>query len=1057
MEDFLGCGSEDCHIERPDGGSQPGVVQSSSSLACSAEFRFVGRSQLLQSIQDLLLGENATATSVIIQGADASGKTRLLHKLSQRGRLCLWIAFTDDDDKPLDPFPAFWKGLNLFLPGFLKDRHQFALYQEASQLLRSFIPCLGDLCARRDEDLLVTTSMATLCHVEGALMALFRWILTLAESDEQQLGDEVARRYFPFLLAVDDLHLASDHARNFLLRLQSRFKDTQLFVIATCHLVHDYSDSLASWLVCQKQAGTHIKRLPNWSCNNVAHVVRIDPGWKGAALRHDIAQVVYNRTGGHVGSVLALLRVASEMNYKTAKDISSIPLPRPEESNVVTGIPTQSGFTQWNEAPILTHLLKIQYFAMPESVQVMLQVAALYQPYFFGVDSVAYLVQQPLVIVQQQLLYAYKRGMLRLLRGSIYALSTTAKKIVLLAAIESGKLHALHWRIGRRLQGFYFSRSKESQENSEASLTLQRAVNHLNIGSVERRHSTRDDSEDGPSALLARSLAELNTRVAVFCLAQQEYFAAAYYLRSAIDFLGASSWQRHFTWRLELESKLAQAEYGCGNLDRAYAGCGDVINHARSFADKKSAVSMRVSILLDREKSDDAVELIMKELNDLGERLPSTFLAVQLRKQVKDIQKRLIRFDWGTWALISPRRNQALLDRMNLLERLVQSTMLSGSTQHSMGILRSLQLVLDTGPAFSLSALCFIYWGSLCREMGNVENATRFGKYGLELMNERRHTMFDAYAYALYSSGIGIWVHVDNRSPTNDLHRSHRSLDDIGSSSICSIAIRIESFWGLFLFKSKLADLETDFNVLILSLQDHGRDNLIPIVAPFANLVYSLTRPWKSSPANIKGKKNLDSLCGRDAVVKSALLCRMITALLYDDMPAAESFFNPLVELLDGSSDKERCHSPPVSFFVGMVAILLARRNKAESKRYRSRAESMIRKLDGYVKQGCSNCHHYSVLLRAQYLAYKPNVIELSKVLNAFDSAIVAAQHRNAVLIRAFACERAVHFLFSRQAKSTAASYLKRSVRLYRQCDAHGKVKHMTERFNGVVGPDSND
>jgi hypothetical protein len=392
--------------------------QDDSSLNVRRSLDFVGRSEFIQALNDLFVQQTtpspSSPISVVIQGTLASGKTRLLQEMSRHKRYCIWVSFMCHD-KDSHPYSAIFKGLNLFLREFLRDR-RLNLSQSVIQQLQLFIPCLRDYLDHEQVTMHTPLSMPSLDQIDGALLHIIRCTFQQIETDKQESQPKEKetqvrpKEFFSIFLLIDDLQHSTLQARKFIQRIQQTCGNKPFILVATCHIVHGYSDPLASWLLHQKQAGALLKRLPNWSYDDVARVIQKNPAWANDSCLKKVAQVVYKRTNGHAGSVLALLRVARAMNYNTASSIASIPVPRVDSVKEDNGL-TQARSRRDDDAAVMRHLVKLQYSALPESVRISLQVAAVYLP-LFGAESIAFLVRKPPEIVHHQLHYACERGLL---------------------------------------------------------------------------------------------------------------------------------------------------------------------------------------------------------------------------------------------------------------------------------------------------------------------------------------------------------------------------------------------------------------------------------------------------------------------------------------------------------------------------------------------------------------------------------------------------------------------------------------------------------------------
>ena len=1006
------------------------------------ELQYVGRSKFLKSIQALYKNKQSTlAASVIIQGASSSGKTRLFQQLRLRERYSIYISF-EKQDELLHPYAAFFSGLDVFLAEFLRGNRTLATSPRDMHVLRSYLPSLN--CYVIDEET-STKDTQSFDALEGSMIALLRWIL---HEIQVQDADDVETRC-SLVLLLDDLQYSNPSARRLISRLQRKFKRS-FVVLGCCHLVHEYSDSLADWLIEQKQAGTQFRLLPNWTSKNVLQVVRLYE-WHDSA--ENIAQATLTRTRGHIGSVLLLLRLARDLKYLTARSILSIPMPHIKEIN-------KQGYKHIDDAAIMRHLLKIQIRALPPLVRACLLAAAEYMPRF-GAESISYFVQQPVDAIHGQLLYAHERGLLLQVSDKLFVFESDTAKEVVKSLSGKEKCLDMQWRIGRRLQQFYFQRNGmafQPAASVDVHRIMMRSVDHMNRGAVGRRDLTAHSDESGSVNVLVKGLTELNSRAARVCLESNEYFPAAVYLEKSIEFLGSSPWRNHFSRMLELETLLLQAKYRCGSFNESEQHCLCVISHTNNISNRKVAVHTLISIMQKRRCAKDAIQLIVNELNELHDPFPSKFLAVEVKNQMKVIQKRLVKFNWDVWCKRSNTRGREVIDRMELIERLVECTLQESSSFHSLALLRAFQMTIDFGH-FPVSSLCFTYWGSLLREMGNVDAALSFGSYGLTLAEAKLHPVFDARATVVYHSNISQWIR-DTKGVTDELLQSISLLCG-ESGMVCTCVNHVESFWYFLMFGNQFHRLTDSLAQLAILLDDHNQDHLLSLVRPWTQLATALTISTETSTQSGAGRtqyceEKLEDFCRQDPDAKSSLLCRMLEAFFFDKMETTEGLFSEFLDVSRERQKKDHEEAPPIVFFVGLVALMLATKpnvTRSEFARYRKTAEAMIRKLDAHVKQGYRNCHHLTLLLRAQYLACKASPVELSKIVNAFDSAIAAAHGKDAVLVQALACERAAHFFLAQRVKSNSVGYIKRSIDLFRRCGARNKVRHMLDRYSGLIGP----
>jgi len=295
---------------------------------------------------------------------------------------------------------------------------------------------------------------------------------------------------------------------------------------------------------------------------------------------------------------------------------------------------------------------------------------------------------------------------------------------------------------------------------------------HLEIGLRLWKHLTKEELDQNLFLVLnqlqqgAKLIRKQDDRyeVAIMCLTAAEKAATMYafptassYLRFAFALLGPNHWDDAYDLSLVLYNYAAEVEFAQGDSDRVDFLIDEVLGKARSYDDKIRAYTTKIYVLGVRGKLDEAMDLGIACLNDLGVTIDPqcrkvhlvwSFLRVSMKLRGKSDQmlKRLPTMEDPT-----------KLAAMQILNMLFMNSSIGRTELFPFVVLKMMKLTLFHGMS-AFSSVAFAGYGVLLCYTGRVDEGIRFGKIALELVEELNAQSYFARVGALVWGNIFVNV-----------------------------------------------------------------------------------------------------------------------------------------------------------------------------------------------------------------------------------------------------------------------------------------------------------
>ncbi|KAL3768174.1 hypothetical protein ACHAWO_006544 [Cyclotella atomus] len=280
-----------------------------------------------------------------------------------------------------------------------------------------------------------------------------------------------------------------------------------------------------------------------------------------------------------------------------------------------------------------------------------------------------------------------------------------------------------------------------------------RALNHLTYGRCLSKLAQETNNDDmmftsanqinlgGPEAITDANecitMASFNLMVGKKAIETSDFSLAHRLFSSGIKFLPQQHWRYHYDISLELYELAAKAALATSNIDEIPLLSETVLKHARCFDDELNIHQIVILSLMQSSKLNEALEMGMNVLSQLGEGISRNQLDLLFYLDVKRTQ-----------AMISGLTEDAVLGYRPMTDKKKQAAMKILSCIHRCSflalaapplcrciILKMVQVTIKYGLS-NQSPIAFALFGVLLSTMGNIPVGRRFSLLAMALLNK---------------------------------------------------------------------------------------------------------------------------------------------------------------------------------------------------------------------------------------------------------------------------------------------------------------------------------
>ncbi|HWY25279.1 MAG TPA: hypothetical protein VNX47_10195, partial [Nevskia sp.] len=340
-------------------------------------------------------------------------------------------------------------------------------------------------------------------------------------------------------------------------------------------------------------------------------------------------------------------------------------------------------------------------------------------------------------------------------------------------------LHAVLWAAIRaglvlRQEGTYQFLHDRVQEAAYALTPKgERAAQHLRIGRLLAAHTAPEKREEAIFEIVNQlnrgaaliTSAEERQRVATLNLiagqrAKQStaYNSALTYLAAGRALLPEDSWQRCGTLTFALEFHRAECEFLTGALAAAEEQLSMLFSRAGRLVDFAAVTQLREELFTTLGQSDRAIEVCLDYLRHVG----VEWSAHPTKEEVRQECERL-------WRQIGHRSIEDLVNlplmtdpewraTMDVLTAVVSPALFTDENLLCLVICRMANLSLEHGNSDG-SCFAYVWLGMILGpHFGDYRAGFRFGKLGLDLVEQRGLRRFEARVYLIFGHRVIPWT-----------------------------------------------------------------------------------------------------------------------------------------------------------------------------------------------------------------------------------------------------------------------------------------------------------
>ena len=606
---------------------------------------------------------------------------------------------------------------------------------------------------------------------------------------------------------------------------------------------------------------------------------------------------------------------------------------------------------------------------------------------------------------------------------------------LLISSDDSGVL--IHLRVGEIL--------RRMKNNSDAQLwMLFSCCDHLNIckgmNKIDQKHR--------------RHISELNFQAGEVAERMSAFVPASSYFTIGIELIDeVNRWdEENYDLSLRLHTGLARSAFAVGLFEESRNAAEAVISRAQSLQEKLPCYFTLIAILKAQTSLKEAVDLMLDLLKLLGEKFEKKPSKFRVRMEQRAVEKLLQKSTDEQLLALPTCTNHLKAAAINVYGVLFGPLFHQGfSRAVDLLRLRAIHLSITYGLS-DASALSFAYYGSSLISQLDLAGGYRYGKLALALIKSNQGPNELAARTILVANFlIAHWK--DPLQETLDRlmsgYEQGMKLGDIEMAFTNAGLYQVHYYYcGM-----PLASGEQDIRAFCKQMEEYQQYKELKTYQPL----------WQTM-LNLMGKSESPTEMTGDAMIQAEFLeGKMGVVVMHSYRLQLAYYFGDLV-LAQEMMSKVRPHSNSFTapffqvarrFFFALVLMGLARQESSNKrKRIALLKESAkdIQWLECRVRKGAINCLHKLLILKAEYETFvevrKKKMVAPPDMVKEYDKAIKAAGRSGFIQDEALANELAAMHFLSLCDLDRASWYITKSVQLYNEWGALGKVRQLEDRFN---------
>ena len=599
----------------------------------------------------------------------------------------------------------------------------------------------------------------------------------------------------------------------------------------------------------------------------------------------------------------------------------------------------------------------------------------------------------------------------------------------------------MHLRFGRNLN-LQLQDMTESGLFSDRSLIRFKCVNQLNRGSA----LITDTWEQ-------IDLVELNYQAAEDAMGRCSYARALSHVDQGLRLLGREPWKNNFEWTKKLCVARCRLMNCCGLNEDAELAADTVIARTQSFADQKIAYDTKIRSLQERGQHKDALQVCLTLLNEFGVQMPRRAAKAHVARNIVKIRKMLRGRSEGDLLDIPMNSDEILSNAAYFLTLLGSLASQAENTDfETLAYLRIMQMTLEDGrvPA---TALAFVSWGCMLVEMGEFEEASLYGRLGIQMSEEEPKSRYNIRARMKFYTSLGLWQYtlsdcIEYMPDEIALMNEIGAMEDVQKYTADMLRLS-------FFAKKPLNVVSESVWQYACLLRDYQQWHTYGVNVSFFQMVANMMGAASEVPTTLRGDY-MDEITQlsewrrmeNDEALQMFFYCSTFLSFVFGDLQGADNQCNRMSNTYE---EGPQIWYPLVVFLKGLVNLAMS--GATGSRKHRRQGDAAVKQMEQWTEAGCVNTKHMLHILLAEQLSLDKGSVDPDTVKNAWDLAAESAQKAGFLAHQALAYELAGVYFRESDQDFNAKTYLSRARAVYREWGCDSKIALMHSRYSDTLEP----
>ncbi len=614
----------------------------------------------------------------------------------------------------------------------------------------------------------------------------------------------------------------------------------------------------------------------------------------------------------------------------------------------------------------------------------------------------------------------------------------------------------------RQLLNYKFLHDRVQQAAYSLIPELEKQSTHVKIGQLLLKSTSREKLEEkifdivnqlNHGIELINQPAEREEIVQLNLIAGRKskttnaYAEAVDYLKNAIKFLPAESWETDYQLTLIVYEEAIEAAYLCGNFSQMEYWQDILLSKAVTFLDRVKTYEVKIAAYVAQNKLREGIDVALSVLSQLGIDFPLEPTPGDWQKGIQEVTDNLGGKPVASALDLPVMSDPSCQAALRILVKIDAPVYLSFPTLLPLTICREVNLSLVYGNAAGSAKAYANYGLLLCSGMGDLEIGYQFGQLALNLLKKLESKEAIPSVYFLVNFFIRHW-----KDPLRQTLKPLQEAHTIGleTGDLIHAAVAAEKYCYHAYFAGEPLPL------LAREMKIYG-EKIVQLKQYVAMCTHEIH--WQSLLNLIGDAENpcllIGNVCDERVILPRHLRDNTRTALFYlyfnklflcylfDDYYQALENAGFTEQYLDGGNGQ---YSSFLFYFYDSLTRLALYTSSSQSER-----DKILQRVA--VNQGkmLKWAHHAPMNFQNKYdlvMAERYRILgEKKEAIDYYDTAINLAKQNEFLPEEALAYELAAKFYSDWGKEKIAQSYMIEAYYCYNRWGATAKIKHLEKLY----------